>query len=67
MSFYVADQITAQRFLTTKTVSEAKRSFALNCVSVTLMVPALTLVGISLLNWFTNRLAHRIAKILKEE
>jgi Na+/proline symporter len=52
LSFYVADQITVQRYLTTKTVSEAKRSFVLNCVSVTLMVPALTLVGMSLLAFY---------------
>jgi hypothetical protein len=32
-----------------------------------LLGAALALVGIGLLNWFTNRLAHRIAKILKEE
>ena len=52
LSFYVADQITVQRYLTTKSVDEARRSFVLNCVSVTFMVPALALVGMSLLAFY---------------
>lgn len=52
LSFYVADQITVQRYLTTKSVDEARRSFVLNCVSVTIMVPALALVGMSMLVFY---------------
>ncbi|MEX0938370.1 MAG: hypothetical protein WDZ59_10970 [Pirellulales bacterium] len=48
LSFYVADQITAQRFLTTSTLSQGRRSFVLNCISVSIMVPALVWAGISL-------------------
>ncbi len=52
LSFYVADQITAQRYLTTRNVSEARRSFVLNCLSVTIMVPALAFAGMSLLAFY---------------
>ena len=52
LSFYVADQITVQRYLTAKSLREARRSFVLNCVSVTFMVPALMYVGVSLLAFY---------------
>ncbi len=52
LSFYVADQITAQRFLTAKNLDEARRSFALNCLSVSIMIPALMYVGMSLLAYY---------------
>lgn len=52
LSFYVADQITVQRYLTARSLRAAKRSFALNCVSVTVMVPALMYVGICLLAFY---------------
>jgi hypothetical protein len=39
-SFYIADQITAQRYLTAKDLPTARRSFVFNCLSVTFMVPA---------------------------
>jgi sodium-dependent multivitamin transporter 6 len=52
LSFYVADQITVQRYLTARNLSEARRSFALNCLSVTLMVPALMYAGLCLLTFY---------------
>lgn len=52
LSFYVADQITAQRFFTARNLLEARRSFVLNCVSVSIMVPALMYVGVALLAYY---------------
>jgi len=54
LSFYIADQITAQRFLTTKSAAESGRSFVLNCFSVTLMMGALMYVGIALLAYYNQ-------------
>ena len=55
LSFYVADQITVQRYLTVKSLKEARRSFVLNCLSVTIMVPALMYTGIALLAFYHDR------------
>jgi Na+/proline symporter len=52
LSFYVADQITVQRYLTAKSLKVARRSFLLNCVSVSIMVPALMYTGTSLLAYY---------------
>ncbi len=52
LSFYVADQITVQRYLTVRSLSAAKRSFVLNCLSVTIMVPALMYTGTALLAFY---------------
>lgn len=52
LSFYVADQITAQRFLTAKSLQAARRSYLLNCVSVSIMIPALAYLGIALLAYY---------------
>ena len=52
LSFYVADQITVQRFLTARSLKESKRSFLLNCLSVSIMIPALSLVGVSLFAYY---------------
>ncbi len=54
LSFYVADQITAQRFLTAKDVPTARRSFVLNCVSVSIMSPALLYIGLCMLAFYQN-------------
>jgi len=54
LSFYVADQITAQRFLTAKDVRTARRSFLLNCVSNSFMVPALVYVGLCILAFYQD-------------
>ena len=48
LSFYVADQIAAQRYLTTKNTREAQRAFTLNCLSVNIFYPLLAYVGIAL-------------------
>ena len=52
LSFYVADQITVQRFLTARSLKESKRSFLLNCLAVSIMIPALSLVGVSLFAYY---------------
>ncbi len=52
LSFYVADQITVQRYLTAKNLREARRSFIMNCVSVSIMVPALMYSGLTLLAYY---------------
>lgn len=54
LSFYIADQITVQRYLTAKDLGTAKRSFVLNCLSVTFMVPALAYVGVCLLAFYQD-------------
>jgi|GEM_PF-889818 sodium-dependent multivitamin transporter 6 len=51
-SFYIADQITAQRFLTTKNVASARWSFLLNCVAVSVLMSALTYVGMCMLAFY---------------
>ncbi len=52
LSFYIADQITVQRYLTAKSLTAARRSFLLNCLSVSIMVPALMYAGTSLLAFY---------------
>jgi Na+/proline symporter len=52
LSFYVADQITVQRYLTAKSLRAARRSFILNCISVSIMVPALMYAGTALLAYY---------------
>ncbi|MDC0935553.1 sodium/solute symporter [Pirellulales bacterium] len=54
LSFYVADQITAQRYLTTKNTREAQRAFTLNCLSVNIFYPLLAYVGIALSVYYLN-------------
>lgn len=55
LSFYVADQITAQRFLTARNLSAARKSFVLNCFSVSVMMPALLYVGLCLLAFYQSQ------------
>jgi sodium-dependent multivitamin transporter 6 len=52
LSFYIADQITAQRYLTAKDLIAAQRSFILNCFSVTVMGVSLMYVGMALLAFY---------------
>lgn len=52
LSFYLADQITAQRFLSAKDVPAARRSFLANCVALSLLYPGLTYVGLCLLTYY---------------
>jgi SSS family transporter len=46
MSFYIADQITAQRFLSAKSVVAARNSFVLNTVALTFLLPGLVYIGV---------------------
>lgn len=48
LSFYVADQITAQRILCAKSVIAARNSFLLNTVALTFLLPGLVYIGICL-------------------
>jgi SSS family transporter len=52
LSFYLADQITAQRFLTAKSVGAAQQSFAWNCAALTFLFPGLTYIGLCLLAYY---------------
>lgn len=46
MSFYIADQITAQRFLSAKNVGAARQSFLLNTLALTFLLPGLVYIGV---------------------
>lgn len=48
VSFYSADQINAQRFLTAKTLKTAQNAFWLKCLATSLLTPLLAYVGINL-------------------
>ena len=58
LSFYVADQIAAQRYLTTKNIREAQYSFVLNVLSVNLFYPLLAYVGIALSIYYLDGSVH---------
>lgn len=58
LSFYVADQITAQRFLCASTLPGAQRSFFLNCVVLSILMPGLTYVGLCLLTFYYDHPDH---------
>ena len=49
---FVADQLTVQRFLTARNLTQAKWSVTWNCVTVTIMVPALLYAGLALLAFY---------------
>ena len=55
LSFYVADQITAQRFLSAKSTAAAQQSYALNCLVLTLLMPGLMYIGLCLLAFYHDR------------
>jgi Na+/proline symporter len=52
LSFYIADQITAQRFLSAKSVIAARNSFVLNTLALTALLPGLVYLGICLLVYY---------------
>ena len=52
LSFYLADQITAQRFLTATSVDSARQSFLWNCGALTFLFPGLTYIGLCLLAYY---------------
>ncbi len=55
LSFYVADQITAQRFLAARSLTSARISMLLNCVAVSLMLPALVYAGIAVMTYYYDQ------------
>src|SRR5690606_1279386 len=48
LSFYAADQITLQRYLTTPTLAAAQRSMWTGTVGRTIMLPMLVMLGVTL-------------------
>jgi len=54
LSFYIADQITAQRFLSAKTVAAAQKSYLLNCLALSLLMPGLMYIGLCLLAFYND-------------
>ena len=48
LSFYSADQINVQRALAARSLREAQKAFALNCLCLTLFIPILCYVGLNL-------------------
>lgn len=51
-SFYVADQITAQRFLTARSINAARTSYLSNAIALSLLMPGLMYVGLCLLTYY---------------
>lgn len=54
LSFYAADQITAQRFLSAKSVDAARTSYLVNCIVLTLLQPGLIYVGLCMLAFYQD-------------
>lgn len=52
LSFYVADQITAQRFLSAKDVNSARTSYVLNALALSILLPGLIYAGMCLLAFY---------------
>jgi Na+/proline symporter len=52
LSFYVADQITAQRFLCAKSVNAARTSYLINTLALTFLLPGLIYIGLCLLAFY---------------
>jgi Na+/proline symporter len=52
LSSFVADQLTAQRYLSARNLTQAKWSITWNCVLVTIMIPALLYAGLALLAFY---------------
>jgi solute carrier family 5 (sodium-coupled monocarboxylate transporter), member 8/12 len=48
LAFYSADQITMQRVLTARDLKSAQKAFVLNCVALSIFIPLLCYVGLSL-------------------
>lgn len=55
LSFYVADQITAQRFLSAKSIEAAQRSYLLNCLALLVLIPGLMYIGLCLLAFYYDK------------
>jgi sodium-dependent multivitamin transporter 6 len=52
LSFYIADQITAQRFLTARTINAARTSYLANAFALTLLMPGFMYIGLCLLTYY---------------
>jgi len=52
LSFYVADQITAQRFLCATSVNTARTSYLINTLALTFLLPGLIYIGMCLLAFY---------------
>lgn len=52
LSFYIADQITAQRFLTAKSINAARTSYLTNATALTILMPGLIYIGLCLLTYY---------------
>lgn len=52
LSFYVADQITAQRILSAKNVNAARTSYVVNTLALSFLLPALIYIGLCLLAFY---------------
>ncbi len=52
LSFYIADQITAQRFLTAKSITAARNSYLANAIALSLLMPGLMYIGLCLLTYY---------------
>jgi Na+/proline symporter len=52
LTYYVADQVTVQRFLAAKDVTDARRSFMLNGAVFTVLVSLLTYAGMALFAFY---------------
>lgn len=52
LSFYIADQITAQRFLSAKSVVAARNGFLLNTLALSFLLPGIVYIGICLLAFY---------------
>jgi solute:Na+ symporter, SSS family len=48
LSFYSADQINAQRFLTARSLRAAQKAFLVKCVATSILTPLLAYVGLNL-------------------
>jgi Na+/proline symporter len=55
LSFYMADQITAQRFLCARSVDAARTSYLANCIVLSILYPALIYIGLCLLAFYHDR------------
>jgi SSS family transporter len=54
LAFHAADQMTAQRFLSAKSVDAARTSYLVNCLVLTLLQPGLIYIGLCMLTFYQD-------------
>ncbi len=54
LSFFAADQLSAQRFLSAKSVDVARTSYLANCIVLTFLMPGLIYVGLCMLAFYQD-------------